>query len=69
MGSQYGLNSIIPNLGLACSGDYNKGPLHIGMENAMQARFILEASRSDGSLYRVEISISSFLLYWFFRVY
>lgn len=34
----------------------------------MMARFILEASRSDGSVYRVELSVSSLLFDWLSRV-
>lgn len=54
--------SVISDVGLQCGGDYPKGPPHIEEENAMTASFILEASRSDGSTYRLEFSLSGFLL-------
>jgi hypothetical protein len=39
------------------------------MEEPMKATFVLEASRPDGSLYRVELSLGLFALGWLARYF
>jgi len=53
------------NAGLTRVGGYRKGPSRKGMEDSvMMTRFILEASRPDGTEYRFECTFEGTVLSW-----